>query len=61
MQARGSVKPHSKEVKTQCLALVTKLLHMMFTEIHEVRMFASELANVQGDYARVNRLYLYSV
>ena len=24
-------------------------------------MFASELANVQGDYARVNGLYLYSV
>ena len=61
VQARGSVEPHSKEIKTQCWALVTKLLHVIFTEIHEVRMFASELTNVQGDYARVNGLYLYSV
>jgi hypothetical protein len=61
VQARGSVEPRSKEIKTQCWALVTKLLHVMFTKIHEVRMFASELANVQGDYARVNGLYLYSV
>ena len=61
VQARGSVEPHSKEIKTQCWAVVTKLLHVIFTEIHEVRMFASELTNVQGDYARVNGLYLYSV
>ena len=61
VHARGSVEPHSKEIKTQCWALVTKLLHVIFTEIHEVRMFASELTNVHGDYARVNGLYLYSV
>ena len=54
VHARGSVEPHSKEIKTQCWALVTKLLHVIFTEIHEVRMFASELTNVHGDYARVN-------
>jgi hypothetical protein len=54
VQARGGVEPHSKEIKTQCWALVTKLLHVIFTKIHEVRMFASELTNVHGDYARVN-------
>jgi hypothetical protein len=61
IQGTGSTEPHSKEIKTRCWALVTKLLHVIFVEIHEVRMFATELATIKDDYAKVNGMFLYSV
>jgi hypothetical protein len=56
----GGHPPHDKEVKAACWALVTKLLKMIFKEIHKVRMFAAELGNVQEDPAKVNGLFLYA-
>jgi hypothetical protein len=57
----GSNPPFSAAVKASCWALVTKLLHVMFKEIHCVLMHAAGLENIQDDPARVNRLYLYAV
>ena len=48
------------EVKATCWALVTKLLKVLFQEIHKVRMFVSELGNIRDDNARVNGLFLYA-
>jgi hypothetical protein len=56
----GGPPPHDKEVKVSCWALVTKLLKIIFREIHKVRMFAAELGNTQEDPARGNGLLLYS-
>jgi hypothetical protein len=53
--------PHfSATVKASCWALVTKLLHVMFKEIHHVCMHAAGLENIQDDPAWVNGLYLYA-
>ncbi len=43
-----------------CWALVTKLLKVLFKEIHKVHMFAATLATVKDNPACVNRLFLYS-
>ena len=56
----GGAPPHTAEVKATCWALVTKLLKVLFQEIHKVRMFASELGNIRDDNARVNGLFLYA-
>jgi hypothetical protein len=40
--------------------LVTKLLKVIFQEVHKVRVFATDLGNVKDDTARVNRLFLYA-
>jgi hypothetical protein len=56
----GRAPPHTSEVKATCWALVTKLLWVMFQEIHKVRMFAAELNNIKDDPARVNGLFLYA-
>jgi hypothetical protein len=55
----GGVPPHTFEVKVMCWALVTKLLWVMFQEIHKVQMFAAELGNITDDPGQVNGLYLY--
>ncbi len=51
---------HTAEVKATCWALVTKLLKVLFKEIHKVRMFALELGTIRDDNARVNGLFLYA-
>jgi len=56
----GGAPPHTAEVKATCWALVTKLLKVLFQEIHKVRMFASELGNFRDDNVRVNGLFLYA-
>ena len=56
----GGAPPHTAEVKVTCWALVTKLLKVLFQEIHKVRMFASELGNIRDDNARLNGLFLYA-
>jgi hypothetical protein len=56
----GGAPPHTAEVKATCWALVTKLLKVLFKEIHKVRMFASELGTIRDDNARVNGLFLYA-
>ncbi len=56
----GGAPPHMAEVKATCWALVTKLLKVLFQEIHKVRMFASELGTIRDDNARVNGLFLYA-
>jgi hypothetical protein len=43
-----------------CWALVTKLLKVLFKEIHKVCMFAGELGNVKDNLARSNGLFLYA-
>jgi hypothetical protein len=55
----GGHPPHDKGVKALCWALVTKLLKMIFKEIHKVRMFAAEHCNVREDPAKVNGLFVY--
>jgi hypothetical protein len=39
---------------------VTKLLKVLFQEVHKVRMFAAELGNIRDDNAQVNGLFLYA-
>ena len=48
------------EIKATCWALVTKLLRVLFKEVHSVGMHAAGLKHVVGDPARVNGLYLYA-
>jgi hypothetical protein len=42
-----------------CWVLVTKLLKVLFKEIHKVCMFAATLATIKDDPARVNGLFFY--
>jgi hypothetical protein len=56
----GGAPPHDKAVMATCWALMTKLLKVLFKEIHKVHMFAGELGNVKDDPARVNSLFLYA-
>ena len=56
----GGSPPHDKEVMASCWALVTKLLKVMFKEIHKARMFGATLGTVKDDPVRVNGLYLYA-
>jgi hypothetical protein len=56
----GGTPPHMAEIKATCWALVTKLLRVLFKEVHGVRMHAAGLKHVVGDPARVNGLYLYA-
>jgi hypothetical protein len=39
---------------------VTKLLKVLFQEVHRVRMFAAELGYIWDDNAQVNGLFLYA-
>ncbi len=56
----GGAPPHTAEVKVTCWALVTKLLKVLFMEVHKGRMFVAELGNIRDDNARVNGLFLYA-
>jgi hypothetical protein len=56
----GGPPPHDKEIKATCWALVTKLLKVIFQEVHKVRVFAADLGNIKDDTAQVNRLFLYA-
>ena len=56
----GGPPPHDKEIKATCWALVTKLLKVIFQEIHKVRVFAADLGNLKDDTGRVNGLFLYA-
>jgi hypothetical protein len=60
LEKAGSTPPFSTAVKASCWALVTKLLHVMFKEVHHICMHAAGLENIQEDPARVNGLYLYA-
>jgi hypothetical protein len=56
----GGPPPHDKEIKATCWALVTKLLKVIFQEVHKVRVFAADLGNLKDDMGRVNGLFLYA-
>jgi hypothetical protein len=56
----GSLPPHDKEVKATCWALVTKLLKVIFREVHKVKVFVADLGNIKDDTAWVNGLFLYA-
>ncbi len=56
----GGAPPHTAEVKATCWALVTKLLKVLFQEVHKVRIFVAELGNIRYINARVNELFLYA-
>jgi hypothetical protein len=40
--------------------LVTKLLKVIFQEVHKVRVFAADSGNIKDDTAQVNGLFLYA-
>jgi hypothetical protein len=42
-----------------CWVLVTKLLPVIFQEIHKVRMFTTNLGNIKNKSAGANGLFLY--
>ena len=50
--------PQSAASEVSCWSLVTKLLKVLFKEIHKVRMEAEGLKNIRDDAAWVNR-FLY--
>ena len=52
--------PQPAAVKALCWGLVTKLLRVIFKEVHKVLADAAGLKNIQDDPARVNGLYLYT-
>jgi hypothetical protein len=54
--------PHDKEIKIKatCWALVTKLLKVIFQEVHKVWVFAADLGNLKDDMGQVNGLFLYA-
>ncbi len=56
----GGLPLHDKEIKATCWALVTKLLQVIFQEVHKVRVFAADLGNIKDDTAWVNGLFLYA-
>jgi hypothetical protein len=56
----GGRPPHDKEIKATCWALVTKLLKVIFQEVHKVRVFAADLGNVEDDTPQINGLFLYT-
>ena len=56
----GGAPPHDKEITATCWALVTKLLKVIFQEVHKVRVFAADLGNLKDDMGRVNGLFLYA-
>ena len=52
--------PQSAASKASCWSLVTKLLRVLFKEIHKVRVEAAGLKNIRDDAARVNGSFLYA-
>ena len=52
LRKAGGTPPHTAEIKATCWALVTKLLRVLFKEVHGVGMHAAGLEHVVGDPAR---------
>jgi len=52
--------PQSAASKASCWSLVTKLLRVLFQEIHKVRVEAAGLENIHDNGARVNGSFLYA-
>jgi hypothetical protein len=57
---KSGAPPQPVAVKASCWGLVTKLLRVLFKEIHKVRVEAAGLENIRDDPARVNGSYLYA-
>jgi hypothetical protein len=57
---KSGVPPQSAASKASCWSLVTKLLKVLFKEIHKVRVEAAGLENIRDDAARVNGSFLYT-
>ena len=52
LRKAGGTPHHMAEIKATCWALVTKLLRVLFKEVHGVGMHAAGLEHVAGDPAR---------
>ena len=57
---KSGAPPLSAASKAPCWSLVTKLLRVLFKEIHKVRVEAAGLENICDDAARVNGSFLYA-
>ncbi len=57
---KSGAPPQSAASKASCWSLVTKLLKVLFKEIHKVRVEAAGLKNIRDDAARVNGSFLYA-
>ena len=57
---KSGAPPQSATSKASCWSLVTKLLRVLFKEIHKVRVEAAGLENIRDDVARVNGSFLYA-
>ena len=57
---KSGAPPHSAVSKVSCWGLVTKLLRVLFKEIHKVRVEMAGLENIRDDAARVNGSFLYA-
>ncbi len=56
---KSGAPPQSAASKASCWSFVTKLLRVLFKEIHKVRVEAAEIENIRDDGARVNGTFLY--
>ena len=57
---KSGAPPHSAASKASCWVLVTKLLLVLFKEIHKVRVEVAGLEDIRDDPARVNGSFLYA-
>ncbi len=57
---KSGVPPQLGASKASCWSLVTKLLKVLFKEIHKVRVEAAGLENIRDDAVRVNGSFLYA-
>jgi len=57
---KSGAPPQSAASKASCWSLVTKLLRVLFKEIHKVRVEAAGLENICNNTARVNGSFLYA-
>ena len=57
---KSGAAPQSAASKASCWSLVTKLLRVLFKEIHKVRVEAAGLENIRNDAARVDGFFLYA-
>ena len=57
---KSGAPPQSAASKASCWSLVTKLLKVLFKEIHKLQVEAAGLKNMCDDAARVNGSFLYA-
>jgi hypothetical protein len=57
---KSGAPPQSAASKASCWGLITKLLRVLFKEIHKVRVEVAGLENIRDDPARVNGSFLYA-